>query len=370
LFPQQGKGVVDGKTSNLPLDLTKDKSGKQMVAPVEAWGEIGVGIKAYDRMTGTSNIYSVNEIQLKVDGEEVYHSIMDAFSFDDTRYLNTYIDWTEWIENNSFYMKSFTDSGNFLGLNRSFSNGIIAIDEEREYYLEYTLKDIYGNNTRLTFSVKGKRDTIPPLPEADAYFRFNKDNRYAGKGVELKIPRKNLYTNLCLNVDTVNAYSPFAPMYVIGERIPLHSYCSVNLTVTNDSYLDKTKYGIVQIYKNKKTWIGGHYGNGQINAQIRELGSFSIEPDTIPPLITPVNPTKWEMNKRISFKITDDLSGIESYRGTLGGEFILFEYDAKTNSLFCVYDYKRMKSGRQALKLVVMDGAGNQAEINSQIEIH
>jgi hypothetical protein len=54
----------------------------------------------------------------------------------------------------------------------------------------------------------------------------------------------------------------------------------------------------------------------------------------------------------------------------LGGEFILFEYDAKTNSLFSVYDYKRMKSGKQALKLVVMDSAGNQAEINVPIEIN
>jgi hypothetical protein len=168
-------------------------------------------------------------------------------------------------------------------------------------------------------------------------------------------------------VDTIPNYSAFAPLYVIGTRIPLHSYCPVTMTISKDTYPDKSKYGVVQVYKNKKTWVGGEYKNGRINTKIRELGSFSIQIDSVPPVITPVNEKKWAINKRLSFRISDGLSGIYSYKGTIDGKFVLFEFDAKSNSLFCVYDAKRMKSGNQTLRLVVKDEAGNQSEFSRQI---
>jgi hypothetical protein len=366
LFPQQGKGTVNGSEKNLIMD----KLGKSSFnTTVEAWGEIGVGIKAYDRMTGTSNTYCVNEICLKVNGEEVYHSVMDTFSLDDTRYLNSFIDWTEWIDNNSFYMKSFVEPGNFLGVNRSSRNGIITIAEEKVYHLEYILKDVYGNSTRLAFDITGKKTVIPSLPEDKTLFRYNKDNEYMGKGIHLKIPAKNLYFDLYFDPDTLSAHSPFAPVYSIGERIPIHSYCPVFLDITNDSYPDKTKYGIVRLDKDKKTWLGGEYQNRRMSVAICELGSFTIEIDTIPPEIKPIQPAKWKTNGRISFKITDTLSGIKAYKGTLNGEFILFEYDAKTNSLFAVYDPKRMKKSG-LLKLWVTDAAGNEANRIMSYECH
>jgi hypothetical protein len=67
------------------------------------------------------------------------------------------------------------------------------------------------------------------------------------------------------------------------------------------------------------------------------------------------------VNKRIAFKISDTLSGIDTYKGTLNGKFILFEYDYKTHSLVSEYDAKRMKRGEQTLRLEVTDKAGNRA---------
>jgi hypothetical protein len=363
LFPQFNQGIVNESIENQTFSLVKDKTGKQSPAkPLTAWGAIGIGVKAYDRMNETSNIYGVSEIILKMDGEEIYHSVMDKFSIDDTRYLNTYIDWTEWTEHNSFYMKSFTDPGNRLGVNHSFNNGIININQEKTYHLEYILKDVYGNTTSFPFDIAGKEMWIPQYDRNEVYFPYNKDNEYSRKGMDLKIPRRNLYTTLYLKIETVPDYTPFAPLYIIGERIPLHSYCPLSLEITGDTYPDKSKYGVVHYWRDKKTWLGGEYDKGKIVARTRELGRFSIETDTVPPAITPVNKAKWEINKRISFKISDALSGIASYRGTLDGEFVLFEYDAKSHSLYYVFDAKRMKKGSQTLELTVTDGAGNQTQ--------
>ncbi|MDR1436552.1 MAG: M23 family metallopeptidase [Candidatus Symbiothrix sp.] len=359
LFPQPGRGLVSGKPENRQLPFLKNKEGKQTPALLEAWGEIGAGIKAYDRMNGTSNIYGVNEIQLKVDGREIYHSVMDTLVLDNTRYINAFIDWTEWIENKSLFMKSFTEPGNRAGFNRSPGNGLIHITEEKNYHLEYLLKDVYGNSSRIAFTLVGKKAPLLPLPENKTVFRQDRDNEYRGKGIELKIPAGNLYSDLYFDPDTAGALSPFSPLYLLGERIPLHSYTTLVLDITGDTCPDKTKYGVVQVYKKKKNWLGGEYRNGRISVSIRELGCFSVETDTVSPVITPLRPANWKTSGRISFKITDNLSGISSYRGTLDGQFILFEYDAKTNSLFAVYDPKRMKKSG-SLEVVVTDAAGNE----------
>jgi hypothetical protein len=368
VFPQLNKGLANGSTQNQALALVKDKSGKQSLAkPITAWGQIGIGLKAYDRMNETANIYGVNEIILKVDGKEVYHSIIDRFSIDDTRYLNTCIDWTEWTENKSFYMKSFTDPGNRLGMNRSLDNGIISIDSEKTYHLEYILKDAYKNTTTFNFDITGKKTPIPQREPKGIYFPFNRDNAFIGQGVDLRIPRENLYTDTYLQVEMLPSYTPFAPLYSLGAWIPLHSYCPLTLYLTNDTFPDKSKYGVVFYRQNKKNWLGGQYEKGKISVEIRELGNFSVEIDTVSPVITPVKEANCAAGGRIAFKISDDLSGIKSYRGTLDGKFILFEYDAKTNSLYSVYDPKRMGSGKQTLKLVVTDDAGNSSEFQTTV---
>jgi hypothetical protein len=61
----------------------------------------------------------------------------------------------------------------------------------------------------------------------------------------------------------------------------------------------------------------------------------------------------------LSFKISDNLSGIRSYRGTLNGKWILMDFDAKSNLLVYAFD-DRIKPGKNNLRLVVRDAVGNE----------
>ncbi|GHT83827.1 peptidase M23 [Bacteroidia bacterium] len=360
IFPQPGKGIANGSTENQTINLLSNKAGKQTFAkPVTAWGNVGLGIKAYDKMNETSNIYGVNEVILIVDKIEIFHSVMDGFSFNDTRYINSFSE--------SYYMKSFIEPGNKLDIYNDRFSGIIPVVEEKTYHCEYILKDVYGNTSTLEFDILGKEQAIPELNTADLLFSYKKDNAYKALGIDLNIPANNLYTNIYLRIDTISNYTAFAPLYSIGEKIPLHGYCPLTLEITNDSHPDKSKYGIVAVRGQRFSWIGGKYENHKMNIRIRELGQFSITIDTVPPVIQPQNQAKWTATQTISFKISDNLSGVESFKGSLNGQFVLFEYDAKTNSLFCKYDPKRMKKGNQTLHLVVTDSAGNQSKFKSDI---
>jgi hypothetical protein len=364
-----GAGIVNGSTEKQTIDVVKNKNGKYALSkPVKAWGNIGIAIKAYDRMDATSNTYGVKEIQLRVDTTDLYHSVMDAFSFDASRYLNTFIDWEEWKNNRSFFMKSFIDQGNKLRIYQSDSSGWISIQTSKTYDCEYRLQDAHGNSSTLAFTITGEEQSIPEEKQEGVLFSYNQDNEYSGQGMTLKLSEGNLYTDVYLNPDSAStAQSAFAPLYSFGKRVPLHGYCPITLTITSDSYPDKSKYGIVSIANNRMAWLGGKYESGQVTSSIRELGQWTVAIDTTPPVIVPVAPARWKTGQRISFKITDDLSGIDFYQGKLDGQFALFEYDAKTNSLFCRYDANRMKKGKQTLTLIVRDRTKNETSVSYEV---
>jgi hypothetical protein len=377
VFPQPGKGIANGSTRAQTITLTTTKAGKQTVGAITAWGQVGVGVKAYDYMTNTSNVYGVKEVILKVDNQEVYHAVVDRFSFDNDRALNSYVDWKEWTDHRQFFMKAYVEPGNKLGFNQSASNGLLDINQEKTYNLEYVLKDAYGNTSRLNFTIVGQKTAIPAVKPNGQLFAYNKDNSYNGNGISLNIPKGNLYTDIYFNVTEVaDGSSPYAPLYKLEERVPLHSYCPLTLTITDNTYPDKAKYGIVQLLPNgKKNWVGGKYILGTITARIRELGSYTVLTDVTPPVIAPLGQAKWVANRRVAFKISDDLSGIASYRGTVDGHWVLFEYDAKNNYLYYNHDAGALRAlsvhdGKSpVLNLIVTDDAGNEAQFTGEYPI-
>ena len=83
LFPQLGKGVVSGSQENKTILPNSEH-------PVEAWGVIGTGIKAYDYMDGVNNHYGVYSVVLTVDGTEVFRSTVDRFSQEENRMINSW----------------------------------------------------------------------------------------------------------------------------------------------------------------------------------------------------------------------------------------------------------------------------------------
>ena len=107
----------------------------------------------------------------------------------------------------------------------------------------------------------------------------------------------------------------------------------------------------------------GKFDDGWVEGNIRTLGSYALAVDTEAPKIVSLNVADKNGKKdtsRLKFKITDNLSGIETFRGTIDGKWVLFEYDLKNNLLSYSFDKARMKFGENhELKLEVTDYKGN-----------
>ena len=107
--------------------------------------------------------------------------------------------------------------------------------------------------------------------------------------------------------------------------------------------------------------MGGTYRNGWIDANIKELGSYKIQQDTKAPVITPINQQTWVSKQNFIFRLSDNLSGVQTYRGEIDGQYVLFEMNSKSVITY-KFDKERLKKGKHTLKLTVTDAAGNRSE--------
>ena len=351
LFPQPGKGVVEGKQTRraFPAHPTK---------PIIAWGLIGAGIRAYDYMDGVQNKYGVKAVILEVDGEEVFRSTVDRFAYEENRYINS---WTH-----GQYMKSFIEPGNRLRMLQASNGnrGLVEINEERPYRFVYTLSDALGNTSKVRFTVQGQKTTIAPVEHREKYaLKWDKVNYLQEPGLELVIPKGMLYDDVLLNYSVRADSGDIAFTYQLNDtRIPMHNACDLRIGLRRRPVEDVTKYYVAGVTaRGGKYRIGGKYEDGVMKVRIRDLGTYTVAVDTVPPVITPVNQAQWGRTGKIIFKAKDKETGINTYRGTIDGKYALFgKPNSISGNLVCELDPKYVeKGGKHVVEMTVTDGCGN-----------
>lgn len=366
-YPVPGRGVVNGSFLPLRQTITLLKNGEYSSPKesIEAWGLVGFGVKSYDRMDGTTNIYGVKIVRLFIDGKQIFQSNTESFSFGETRMINTFTDFADWKNNKSFYMQSFVEPGNTLSFYSADNRGYLNIDKEKTYDLRYELEDLYGNKTSYNFTIEGKKQNIPMPSGCSLVMAWDEDNRYISDLFSLIIKKGNLYNDLCFTLSKKPSTEYYSSVYRVNNNpVPLDKSGEVRIKMESDPLTNKKQYGIVQLNGNQQSWIGGTYNDGIITANIRELGiSLAVGADTKAPIITPLLPKNWEQQGIVKIKLTDDLSGIATFRGTIDGKYALFEHDVKSN----IYSYKidpvMLKKGKtHSLVFTATDGCGNKSE--------
>lgn len=373
VLPIEGAGMVNNSHNKkiFPLIKNKKTGERSLNNTISAWGEIGFAVKSYDYMNDVSNIFGPYSISLSIDGKKIYESRMDRIPFSETRYLNSFIDYSSWRKNNSFFMKSFIEPGNKLQVYPNpIYNGIININQERDYEMTYVLSDYFGNSTSFSFTIKGEEQTItvPERPNT-MEMAYDKNNKYAFDDLELFIPAGNLYTNIHFKYGVKNTMDFFSPIYTLHDYYedPLHDYCPLKIKVDERNLRDISKYFIARIAKNnRKIFCKSEYKNGWFETKIRDFGDYAVVSDFTPPVITPVQKAKWGTTGKINCKISDRDSGIKNFKTEIDGEFYLLNYDAKNNLLSASLDSKRIKKGMEhTFKLIVTDNCDNEAEYST-----
>ncbi|MCR5013848.1 MAG: hypothetical protein K6A28_03625, partial [Bacteroidales bacterium] len=112
----------------------------------------------------------------------------------------------------------------------------------------------------------------------------------------------------------------------------------------------------------KVSSLGGKMtSDGYVETNTRNLGEYALKVDSIPPVIKSLN---FKDNDTITSsntlrcKISDDMTGIDSYDIYANDKWLLGKYDAKNDLLYYEVD-SHMKAGKNTVMIVVKDAVGN-----------
>lgn len=370
-YPQPGQGVVNGKREKQTFDISSPNASHCLKSPIEAWGNIGLGIKAYDYMDDASNTYGVRVVRLLVDSVELFRSTVDRFLFSENRLINSWTDYAE-SRRNSWFMKSFVEPGNPLRMLQADQNrGILHINEERTYRITYVLEDLYGNRSNYHVRIRGVSQPIPEATVTPRHnLRWDRVNVVQEPGMHLVIPRQSLYDDVALHTVVKPDTGALSLQYTLHcEPIPLHRASDLYIALRAKPQQPEKCY-IARVGKKGSQYVGGTYEDGWLHTSILELGTYCVLTDTIPPNVTPINKANWKKTRKLVYRIGDKESGIHSYRGEINGRFALFEYDAKSGRLICYLDKSKYRPGTELhLVLEVKDNRGNTTRLEERLGV-
>ena len=352
------EGVMGNTTRRMERKAVRASAGSYSIGEsVPVWGDVSFGIEAYDRMTGTTNKYGVHQVDLYIDDSLFFSTYIYRYSFDETRYINSFAE-------EGVIMRTYIAPGNRLkSIYKQVENrGILHVDEERAYRCRYVLTDYDGNSSSVEFSLIGKLQE-PPLPKKEGiYFSYAVDNLYKKDDFGIFVPAGALYENLDFTRRKIPSRKYCSDIHIIAPSVPpLHKAAEISVRLTEDKLSDKRQYYLVRLDDDRSYPVCGEYANGWYKAKITEFGSYAVSVDTLPPTILPIAPDKWSTREKVILKISDDQSGLKSYRGEIDGKFVLFELDGKTDRISYRLESNRVKKGSEhTLHVVVYDMCGNE----------
>ena len=367
-YPLSENAVINKSNEKIQIPFSRQKDGSYLAESISAIGTIGFGVAAYDRQDLAANQNGLFALEQRVNGK-VYTDIdFENFSFSETRYINTLIDYEHFATYKRRIQRCFKIPGNVLSIyNTSYNDGKIAVKEGLSYTVEIQIKDLNGNISTLLIPVEGKQEPIvnkKNSTKTPSYIIASKPNNFDLGFAKVYFPadtfNEDFYIDLKNGQDTVTIHN---------NKIPAHK----NFTISFDTskFPDKElKQAFIARLDNKRrpNYVKTYKRNGTFTTRTRDLGMYTIAKDTVAPIIRPKNfkTKQWLTNYRyLSLYVADDLSGINTYKATLNGEWLLMEYEPKTKTLTYNFDDKILDKKQCELEVVVTDNVGNSTTFTS-----
>lgn len=363
-YPKDVNSFINGKNERTELRLIPRGNANFEVEPLTAYGAIGFGISTYDQQDLAANKNGVSNITTTVNGIKNFEIDFKRFSFDETSHLNRLVDYEFYKTKRSFIKKLFVEPNNPLTMFKDvIDDGYIKVEDSINSIYKIDVSDFQGNTSTVTVSVTGakpeeKLQKINHQPYHH-YIYANDATTLEDQHVSVYIPNNTFYDDVTIDFrvsgDTLHFHQ---------DVIPLQKNIGINYDISQYKDGDKNKLFVGKItgYRKYINYIPTIKKGDLLTAYTKTLGQFILKADEKAPSVTPVNfqNGKWLSNYRyLKVKISDDLSGISSYRATVNDKFILMEYDYKTGLLTHDFNDMAVTDTRNELKIIVTDNVGN-----------
>ena len=345
----------------IKLSLKKINDSIFKTSEINLTGNSGFGINVYDRQDGANNKNGVYNISTYYNDELINSINYNGFLFEESILINTLIDFKHYINNKERVIKLFKTSGNKLSFYEKENNGLINI---KPNYSEFKIKisDIEKNSILIIIPINSEKKIITnqkkeKLDLAIYNKKINNDLNYNFISGEQKvnIPKNTFLQNVDLYInlskDSLKIINPNIPVFKnIKVIFPNSNSNQGNYLASIDQYKEET---FITSYLN---------ADNNFETKTKQLGTFYIKNDSIPPIIKNSNfkNEEWISNKNyLKLKILDKETGIKKYRGTINGKWVLFEYEYKRDEIFYEFDKYYVNKLKNEVEITVEDMVGN-----------
>lgn len=361
---------INSSNKIIQLQLKNGKEKNSFITDkVFASGEIGLGVNAYDKQDLAFNKNGIYELESFVNGVKNFSYSFKKFSFGESRYINTLIDYERYKKKKQRVQRCFVTAANKLSIyDGVVNNGILQIEEGKEYTIVLKVKDFKDNITTITVPIIGKKQKITRKKKetvTNHLITRNAEHTIKEDKVSVYIPKQAFYEDFYfdLSKDEKGRYA------IHNENIPAHKNFVISFDVSSYSEKERKQLFIASLNRKKKPSYSSTKKKGaKFTTSTKNLGTYFLVKDSIAPKVKAINfaKDKWISSKKyLKIKVTDNLSGVRSYRGTINGIWTLFEYDAKKGMLIYNFNDLTFKEAKHNLKLIVTDNVGNSTTFTS-----
>ena len=366
-YPLLDSSQINGSTSPVYLSLTLQKDGTYISSKLAASGTIGFSLNTYDVSESNYSKKGVYKIETSLNGLPNFGCEFDSFSFDETKYINTYIDFFRYKTLHQRFQKLFINNFYPESIIKSVKNkGLIPITSNFTTNYKIVVQDFHENKTIInipilyeTLPIKTTKTEI----KTPYFLKSKNENSYSKDNISVFFPENTFYEDFYLKFDVLNN-----ELFLHDENTAVNEAFSITFDVTNISPAEREKMYIANIDNGKSHYIPTFKKENIFSVKTKYLGKFVLKKDEIAPKI--YNPSfidgaNLDCDDTITISISDNLSGIKEYNTYLNGKWILMEYENKTSRLTHNFSDNIFTDGKNDFKLIVSDNMGNTTTFES-----
>ena len=351
--------IIPKKSKSINITNGKLATGNTIVLPANftmVYGAIGIGISGNDpHSTGTCGLY---ENKITSNNNLLYHTKLNKVSFEETRYINTYKDYSGYISGLKIH-KLFKNTTNQFNSTKINSTGRLKLYPCDSIPVEIETIDAFSNSYKIKFGLSiasGEMDTTQHYFPETTYWIPNKKYEIQLSNCSLLIDTLSLYEPTKMNLVDKGQNISFGDISQAIHKPVIISYSKWKKSAYSDKnyfigYLNGSRYDYCETY----------IDDNLLKTKALKFGTYKLILDTIKPKITPLNYTNFGFSsktKTLVWTIADNESKLSKYDVYINNEWIPADFEYKTKKLKCTI--KKALQEIDCILIIVTDVCGNE----------
>lgn len=380
IYPVYRNTLINDKNREKIINVTGTNGEYSIPSDTEITvsGAAGFGIKSFDKLDDSNNRCAIYSIELLIDSTTIFRYVMDAFSFNESRYVNSHIDYDTYQRDNMYIERAFVLPNDKLSVYKNLVNrGIYIFNDNKTHSAEIIASDVYGNKATLSFKIKalplkaGNPPEPEPEPENSKLMPFGRSNSFEAENIRVNIPGGALYDTILFSYRRrARTKGMLSDLHSVHNKYtPVHLPYELSIKPDTIPEGKRSKMLLVMLDDDHKVYgMNSHWSEGYVTAEVMSFGNFYAGIDTVAPEISASGFSEGVVLtgiRELRIRITDDLSGINYYEPEIDGKWALFEYDQKNNVIICNLEADKITRGiKHNLSLKVADNKDNISYFN------